>query len=83
MDPEGSRRLVGEATGDVSPGPPEEKLPPPPRRNCSTVTAMEPLKSDQPPANSNASIECICTAPLIKVSNAEHDRPDQRALGLV
>ena len=42
-----------------SPGPPAEKDPPPPRRNCSTVTAVLPFTSFQPPGYSNASMACV------------------------
>ena len=41
------------------PGPPAEKEPPPPSRNCSTVTAVLPFTSFQPPGYSNASIACV------------------------
>ena len=42
-----------------SPGPPAEKEPPPPRRNCSTVTPVLPFTSFQPPGYSNASMACV------------------------
>ena len=41
------------------PGPPAEKEPPPPSRNCSTVTAVLPFTSFQPPGYSNASMACV------------------------
>ncbi len=46
------------------PGPPAEKDPPPPIRNCRTVTAVLPFTSFQPPGYSNASMACVKSAGL-------------------
>ena len=48
----------------TQPGPPAEKDPPPPIRNCRTVTAVLPFTSFQPPGYSNASMACVKSAGL-------------------
>ena len=54
----------GEKKHRTLPGPPAEKDPPPPIRNCRTVTAVLPFTSFQPPGYSNASKACVKSAGL-------------------